>query len=271
MRIPILNIFICFLLLSTCLIRCYEPVEGCLDIDATNYEVTADNECDDCCNLPQMTLLFSYLNNENSFILGDTITSLNGNIILNDFYFFLSDIALESDDGQVIIWEDSLRVEDEEGNENYVSNDFRYFDRSTFSATLRGLRFNGVLSSINLNLGLSETINYSPYDSLIINSDLDDARDEAYIDQNNGFFFFSFKLQDDMGGEERTITHFNKYPLLKINLDLNDENVERGDNISINLVLEMTKLLGGIKMNEMTDDEIEEHLITHFISAIELK
>ena len=48
-----------FLLAST-LPACYQPVEGCLDINAANYDVEADNPCDDCCMYPQLKWRFRH-------------------------------------------------------------------------------------------------------------------------------------------------------------------------------------------------------------------
>ncbi len=35
---------------------CYEPKEGCLDPQAVNYDVTADEACADCCTWPSLRL-----------------------------------------------------------------------------------------------------------------------------------------------------------------------------------------------------------------------
>ncbi|HMV23421.1 MAG TPA: hypothetical protein PKA71_03780, partial [Saprospiraceae bacterium] len=54
---------------------CYQPKEGCLDINATNFDATADEEC--CCQYPVLQLKFKHFASGNEFSASDTI--------LNDF------------------------------------------------------------------------------------------------------------------------------------------------------------------------------------------
>lgn len=38
---------------------CYEPIEGCLDPLSSNFQLDADNACDDCCEYPTITVDFN--------------------------------------------------------------------------------------------------------------------------------------------------------------------------------------------------------------------
>ena len=39
---------------------CYEDQEGCLDINATNFDVEADINCPDCCTFPMLQLDYQH-------------------------------------------------------------------------------------------------------------------------------------------------------------------------------------------------------------------
>jgi hypothetical protein len=74
---------------------CFEPKEGCIDIAATNLDVSADKACDDCCEYPilKMTIRQGY----------DTLPFIENNIYENDLgqlfriksiVFYCSDFSL---------------------------------------------------------------------------------------------------------------------------------------------------------------------------------
>ena len=75
---------------------CYSPVDGCLDPEATNYSIDADNPCDDCCNLPILNVsVFHERYGYYIFTLGDTITNdLDQRVSLLDYVYLL--IRLQS-------------------------------------------------------------------------------------------------------------------------------------------------------------------------------
>lgn len=39
---------------------CYEPVEGCLDAGATNFDLDADRDCGNCCSYPLLKVSFTH-------------------------------------------------------------------------------------------------------------------------------------------------------------------------------------------------------------------
>jgi len=46
----------CLLISLSLLPACYEPQSGCLDNEALNYDLDADNPCSDCCEYPSLVL-----------------------------------------------------------------------------------------------------------------------------------------------------------------------------------------------------------------------
>jgi len=105
---------VCVLLL----LGCEEKVIGCLDFRALQVDISADEECDDCCVFPELDLQILYAS------LGDTAVQLLGArpsiAIGQDTFgvlgvgFYLSELALERSDGSLYALEDTL---------SYVLND----------------------------------------------------------------------------------------------------------------------------------------------------
>ena len=83
------------MLLALVLGSCYENQPGCLDIRATNYDVTADTECEGCCTLPMAGFNLTTFNRDTTFRLGDTIVNdLGQQAILLNLVYFISDFRL---------------------------------------------------------------------------------------------------------------------------------------------------------------------------------
>ncbi len=152
--IRILGIF----LLTIVMISCYEPVEDCLDINASNYNVNADNPCDDCCSYPTFIINFSYTGISSS--LGDTLDLVNHRVVLHDFHFFLDNIYLVSD-GEEIAYNETIEIDGQE-----VDNDFGFFNRGNFRKTLENFVFTGEADVLVFELGLGDEIAAIDRDSL---------------------------------------------------------------------------------------------------------
>lgn len=91
----ILSLFPLFIaIVVTITVGCYEPTEGCIENWATNFDVLADNLCDDCCSAPDVNAVIKYyINDSTEYTFGDTIihssgrfySILNMNTMLSNF------------------------------------------------------------------------------------------------------------------------------------------------------------------------------------------
>jgi hypothetical protein len=89
-RFP-LSLCLCLLFLSSC----YEDRIGCLDGDATNFDLLADQPCPDCCEYPQLSVDVDHFYGEESFSFDSTYQDGAGNnFIVSRFRYYLSDLRL---------------------------------------------------------------------------------------------------------------------------------------------------------------------------------
>lgn len=247
------NIF--YILISSLLfVSCYEPVEGCLDPDAKNYNVTADDDCTGCCQLPQVDLVFTYLYNGNSFNLGDTLSAGNELFQLKDFHIYLSNISVNGAEDLPLYLEDSVRIVGNDGTPFFVGDNYRYFDRQRFSASLDGLRYTGQLSSIGFEVGIPQSFNLYNADSLRINSMLSTIPTDAYI-EGSGFIFFSFNLEF-IAGEAHVLQLINTFPLTEVRINLSGITVAKANDASLSLIFDLGTALSGISMNLMSEENV---------------
>lgn len=89
-KIPIL------LCLVLCLSACYEPQEGCQDIAATNFDASADKDCEmPCCIYPKLRMGVNQHYDSLSYVENTRYRNASGQwFVLRNVSFYLSDFQL---------------------------------------------------------------------------------------------------------------------------------------------------------------------------------
>lgn len=137
---------------------CYEPREGCLDIEATNFDAAADNNC--CCTYPalRLTLLPRY---DTLVWKPDTAYEISPGrwfrihqavFYLADFQMVQNGVALPVSDtlGLSVLGAagDTLRT--------VFTNDFQLIRRTTTTYTVGTFRPSGAFESVRFRVGLPD-------------------------------------------------------------------------------------------------------------------
>lgn len=144
------------LLLAGC-----EEDPGCLDALANNYQVDAEDPCDDCCAYPELRLSVQH-----NWRIGDSIRNFDTDgdvyIIENlDYQFsriryYLSGIHLVRDDGRVLELNESLVLDFTDGTSETVEDNFALIDAGSFQARVPGnYRMSGRFTELRFTLGVS--------------------------------------------------------------------------------------------------------------------
>ena len=86
------------LLLPVVYSSCYEDRVGCLDPDAANYDLVADESCPDCCAYPVFSVGVATVWEGEAFVPAQLYTDGAGNAFrLIDFRYYLGDLRLLAD------------------------------------------------------------------------------------------------------------------------------------------------------------------------------
>ena len=87
---------------------CYQPIEGCLDPLSTNYNVLADNACEQCCTYPRVRIEMRHRLGADLYSLNDTLTNdLGERFLILDQKIYFGDLQLFTADNQQIPLQDS--------------------------------------------------------------------------------------------------------------------------------------------------------------------
>lgn len=186
---------------------CNQPTQGCRDINATNYDVTADENCEeDCCQLPKLKIQFSHKIKQR---VGDVDTVINFKYntayilpasLTDTFSFqkikcYFSNFRLIDMDGGEVQVKDRLTIdlEGEEPDSITIVDDVILFDAASVNYTLGEFDQPNTFGGIKFTVGLqSELFNTNPEiappGSAFIPDSINYETDLGYIPQKYVFF-----------------------------------------------------------------------------------
>ena len=148
--------FLILVFISVCLFSCFEPKEGCLDIEAVNYNAAADKDC--CCEYPKVILTVNQSYDTLPFISDSLYPDLNGRFFrIKSVAFYLSDFQFIQN-GQIYTVSDTATLFTFQGNDTVpkvFTNDFQLIRRTQIDYSVGSFRQDGVFEDVRFRLGLS--------------------------------------------------------------------------------------------------------------------
>lgn len=139
---------------------CFEPQEGCLEVEATNFDASADKDC--CCEYPQLVLDVVQRFDTLSFTENAAYPApLNGRLFrLKSVTFYLSDFQLVQNGVPYTINDTvQLRAFDPVGQDTIketLNDDFLLVRRQSYSNNVGDFRIDGTFEQASIRLGLTE-------------------------------------------------------------------------------------------------------------------
>ncbi len=145
---------------------CYEPREGCLDINSLNFGVDADRPCADCCIYPALRMSFQhrsvYADTSVNFQLLDSVyyDGAGNPYRVADFRFLLSGVRLVRPNGEAISLSNRIPVRvfgaGNAQEPDSITNDILLI-RPALTARIDAgtLRANGAFRALRFIVGLS--------------------------------------------------------------------------------------------------------------------
>lgn len=149
-------------LISFC--GCNTRIEGCLDVNAENFDFDAERSCDGCCTYPALNLTLTQKWGERNFANSDTLLDLSGQPYqIEDLRYFLSAWNWENSEGERFTV-DSLEAPCGDTMLRYRTDNLT-IDTRKFVYTLGTRRESPTMTSLNCSLGLLK--DYSCFDSTV--------------------------------------------------------------------------------------------------------
>ncbi len=256
---------------------CFEPESGCLNTEALNYALDADNPCSDCCEFPSLVLDVQHR------FVRDSLTEgvLPGNTThLDDFdqvfqfktlRYFISNLHLTDNTGQTLEVEEELGLVVIEGSRirlDTVEDNFALVDATQLSDyTIGTIKGGGDFVSVGLDFGLVDPTSKSDINELPDGHPLSEP--DLYIDDDQGYVFFEMELYRD--------TSQLSLDSVKVQLDktlvapqLNfpiDFSLNPGFNTEVILRIDYAALLEGVNVRLDTEEQIQDKIVNNLTNA----
>ena len=157
------------IIISFLLTACYEPVEDCLDRRATNFDISADEPCPDCCTYPKLKIRF-----DNKWQYPDTLLAfrtdtvfydaLNQPFRINRIRFYWSGFRLVLDSGEELPITDLIDIKIPNGIDTMTLNVVDHFlladiNSSTDNLTLGTIVPEGMMTGFKTYFGIADPAN----------------------------------------------------------------------------------------------------------------
>ncbi len=258
-----ISILIIILAFSTC----YQPKKGCLDINAKNFDVAADESCCDavscCCEYPDLKL------NVNFPLFPDTnlVFKMGQPYALDEVHFFsvdsiaffLSDIYLVNQAGDRFAVTDSLLVL-HENDTSFIKNNLTLIQRNQFEYNLGKFPYVDEFVGMECQIGLIDEANFIRQDTLPTTHPLNNQSDHMYIDLEHGFHFFKTVFHRDTLPSSSAISIFHD-ELIKLSFSFPKPlNFRRGEDVSVNFNIYLLHLFENVDFGTDSDALIREKI-----------
>ncbi|MEM9835570.1 MAG: MbnP family protein [Bacteroidota bacterium] len=263
---PIIRLTCYPIILLSLLTSCYQEVSGCLDVNATNFDLDADFACpDDCCNYPTLGVAVTH-NYADQSLRTDTfyLDAQNNPFRISRLRYYWSELQLDQLVGEAVVPVDSVEMGllTSTGDTVFQNlNNNIVLVNSTSSAT----QTFGTFRSVATSTGLSGRIGLRNEYASVIPSTVPTGN-PLFLQEGKMHFgsdsnFVQLKLEYDLiEGSDTTSKTINVigdqaliFPFV------NPLEIPQGFNLTVRLTADVSSLLNGIDLASM-ESEIADQL-----------
>ena len=181
---------ILFILFCLFLNSCQQPTLGCLDVKATNFDVTASDQCtDNCCSYPFLKLQVDHLWGTEKFSLNKKYAFGTDSIEFLSFQMYLSDFQLTTSNNKITTVIDSVAL-------FQIKDTIKALSNFTLMGKNNGFEFNigkfdkpDKYTKVKFQIGLNDIVNKTIASKMPSSSPLSIKADSMYINASNTYIF----------------------------------------------------------------------------------
>lgn len=188
-------------------VACYEPVEGCLNPRASNFDLDADEACSDCCTLPELEITFNAIWDdglESQSIRLDTyyVDVMNNPWRFKRLRFYWSDLTLTTIEGSSLEIQDSLDVAIDMGTDTTtisVQDDYVLVDIDGASGqfTVGSIEATNTMISLDGLMGIAQPVNSAVITSVPTSHPLAPQLGQMNFNDGSGYIFAKLEYYQD--------------------------------------------------------------------------
>jgi hypothetical protein len=175
--------------------QCQEPIKGCLDARAVNFDVTAAKPCEDnCCQYPNLRIQLDYVYDTLNFKYLTNYKFGSDSIKIIGSQFYMSNCQLIKADGSKATVLDSIPIFLEKDTVR-VLNFYTLLGKSNgFDATLGKFNEVGIFNKFNFILGLDDKVAQTIPTKMPTSSPLSIKADSMYISSEKKYIYHKLSI-----------------------------------------------------------------------------
>lgn len=252
-----------------------------MDIEATNYDVSADDQCPKCCTYPKLSVqVFHYVvspRKPDSLFTMRYATKYQGLLDSNQFFFldrgrfFISDVKLIRESGEAVGIKDSVLLPRYAGDSIRLENNFSKHDRDILQAASLGtVRTEGLFVGVKFTVGIPQSVLDEVAIDSITSGPLSVRNDTLSHDSLTGIIPIRFILRPDTLDNTPKLDFQFKAPY-EISLPFAQPvAIERGYNIKLALGLNYSKLLENVDFQHDSEATIRAKIDSQLTNAFSI-
>ena len=278
-------LFLSSIILIFTFFACQEKVQGCLDPDATNFELSSDEPCTKAitssnCPCRYANLIFgadykiagktqkgidTFYNWNTNYVLKNAASQT---YFLKDVAFYLSDIQLVREDGEVVYPIDSIVIPIKKSAIDTpnvkVRKDFTLIHNNNFTYTIGAFSQNGIFQKLKFKIGLQDPVNQaSTLNKRKIPNDNILNIDSLYLKNTFNHYTGSVSYQSDTSKIGK-ITNFKFKKDLEIELPFPTNAVyAKGADVRVRLLIDFSQWFQDVDFTKDTPSEIQAKVIAN--------
>lgn len=267
-------LFFSFLMMCSLLVfsSCDSTEEGCLDIQATNFDVSVDNACMDCCTYPKITLRINHIQDTLGAFKLNTVylDAQDQPFTIESIQFYISELQLVRANGNAVGLADELALTFANNTKSTVEDNFTLFEKTIGSYThneIGSIRTSGDFTKIRFYLGVTNVANHAEPSAMPSGHDLAIQSDTMHWNVTDGYIFNKIKVQKDTSSTNLTTLEIGTDAnLILVELDY-PITINTGFDISLAIDFDYKKLFDNIQFQADTDETIKSKIISNTADA----
>ncbi len=253
---------------------CYEPIEGCLDVNAVNYDLRADRNNSEDCVYPQLRLSVQHRYTKQDTLLRFSLDSVyldrQGNPFrLGSLRYYISNFHLVFQNGQEVGVEEMLEVlitqPDGTTSPRLIEDNFSLVSPTiTQNYTIGTLPEAGAVQEIRFAVGVEGLANRAEPNSFPETHPLSLQNGSMYFGPDSGYVFHRIELFRDTIATDTIpeVLRIGTEPYLReVRLPASFKK-ERGFHLAVTLQVDYKLWFGGIKVEQDSPEQLIEEIVS---------
>ncbi len=251
-------------LIVTTSFSCYQKEEGCLDADAANFDVTADDNC--CCAYPKLVLRMSHVYGESSFNLGSNLLNdLNSPFKVLGVQYYLSGFSLIDESNNLFPTTSTISLPQLDGNNVVTPDDIVLMTRNVATDSIGFFPNYGSYEKLQFEIGVKDAVKNTDPEKVDDAYPLANQTDSMWYESGN-YVATKIILKPDTAVISDTLT-INIFENSLVELD-GDLEILRGTHINLNLQTNYATWFSGIDFQNDDQSTIEDKIKANLASSL---